>query len=57
MSRLFQQVMHELGVGQYKFTSYHPESQGTLERFHQTLKTTMRTIAISMRKNGMRVFI
>ena len=51
MSGLFQQVMHELGVRQYKSTAYHPESQGALERFHQTLK------AISMRKTGMKEFI
>ena len=30
MSGLFQQVMHEFGVRQYKSTAYHPESQGTL---------------------------
>ncbi|KAK3084264.1 hypothetical protein FSP39_010811 [Pinctada imbricata] len=43
MSGLFQQVMHELGIRQYKSSAYHPESQGALERFHQTLKTMMKT--------------
>ena len=38
MSGIFQQVMHELQIKQYKSTAYHPESQGALERFHQTLK-------------------
>ena len=38
MSGLFQQVMHELGITQYNSSVYHPESQGALERFHQTLK-------------------
>ena len=38
MSGIFQQVMHELGITQYKSSPYHPESQGALERFHQTLK-------------------
>ena len=38
MSGLFQQVMDELGIKQYRSSAYHPESQGALERFHQTLK-------------------
>ena len=43
MSGLFQQVMHELGITQYKSSAYHPESQGALERFHQTLKNMIRS--------------
>ena len=38
MSGVFQQVMHELGIKQYRSSAYHPESQGALERFHQTLQ-------------------
>ena len=38
MFGVFQQVMHELGIKQYRSSAYHPESQGALERFHQTLK-------------------
>ena len=38
MSDDFQQVMHGLGIKQYRSSAYHPESQGALERFHQTLK-------------------
>ena len=38
ISGIFQQVMHELGIKQYRSSAYHPESQGALERFHQTLK-------------------
>ena len=38
MSGIFQQVMHELGIKQYRSSAYHPESQGALERFHQTKK-------------------
>ena len=38
MSGIFQQVMHELGIKQYRSTAYHPESQGALERLRQTLK-------------------
>lgn len=42
MSGVFQQVMYELGVTQYKSSAYHPQSQGALERWHQTLKNMMR---------------
>ena len=38
MSVLFQQVMSELHIGQCKQSAYHPESQGALEKFHQTPK-------------------
>ena len=30
MSGIFQQVMHELGIKQYRSSAYHPESQGAL---------------------------
>jgi transposase InsO family protein len=42
MSGLFQQVMQELGIKQFRSSAYHPESQGALERFHQTLKNMIR---------------
>jgi len=42
MSNIFQQVMHELDIKQYKSSAYHPQSQGALERFHQTLKSMMK---------------
>ena len=41
MSGVFQQVMNELWITQYKSSAYHPQSQGALERWHQTLKTMM----------------
>ena len=43
MSGIFQQVMHELGIKQYKSSVYLSESQGLLERFHQTLKNVIRS--------------
>ena len=43
MSGLFQQVMDELGIKQYRSTAYHPENQGALEHFHQTLKNMIRS--------------
>ena len=42
MSGLMQQVMYQLGIKQYKSAAYHPESQGALESFHQTLKRMLR---------------
>ena len=42
MCGLFQQVMFQLGIRQTKSTAYHPQTQGALERFHQTLKNMMK---------------
>ena len=42
-SKLFSQVLKTLGVQHHMSTAYHPESQGALERFHQTMKTMLRT--------------
>ena len=42
MTGFFQQVMHELGIKQYRSSAYHPESQGALARFHETLKNMIR---------------
>ena len=41
-SKIFRQVMNELGVECKNSSAYHPQSQGALERFHQTLKNMMR---------------
>ena len=46
MAHAFQQVMNQLGIKQYKSSAYHPESQGALERFHQTLKTMIKMFSI-----------
>ena len=46
MSNIFQQVMHELHITQFKSSPYHPESQGALERFHQTLKNMLRVYCL-----------
>ena len=42
LSGLYQQIMHELGIKQYVSSANHPESQGALERFHQSLKSLMK---------------
>ena len=50
MAHAFQQVMN-LGIKQYKSSAYHPESQGALERFHQTLKTMIKMYCIENSKD------
>ena len=50
ISGVFQQVMYELGVTQYKSSAYHPQSQGALERWHQTLKNMMRIYCFETEK-------
>ena len=35
--------MYELGIKQLTSSAYHPESQGALEKFHQTLKNIIRS--------------
>ncbi|KAI5086472.1 hypothetical protein C0J45_23996, partial [Silurus meridionalis] len=42
LSKLFRQVLQSLGITHRVSSSYHPESQGCLERFHQTLKSMLR---------------
>ena len=51
MSGVFQQVMHELGIKQYRSSAHHPESQGALERFHQTLKNIIRSYCFDTEKD------
>ena len=51
MSNLFKQVMERLGIKHYKSSAYHPESQGALERFHQTLKNMMRCYCFDNEKD------
>ncbi len=46
-SGVFQGVMHELGVKQIMSSAYHPQSQGSIERYHQTLKSMIKTYCAS----------
>ena len=51
MSNVFQQVMHQLHITQHKSSAYHPQSQGGIERFHQTLKIMMRSYCFDNHKD------
>ena len=51
MSEVFQQMMHQLNIMQYKSAAYHPQSQGAIERFHQTLKNMMRSYCFQYQKD------
>ena len=41
-SNMFQKVLKGLHIQQQLSSAYHPQSQGCVERFHQTLKNTLR---------------
>ena len=51
MSGVFQSVMVQLGILCVKSTAYHLQSQGALKRFHQTLKTMLRTYCMTQKSN------
>lgn len=50
-SHLFKQLVKELQVEHELSSAYHPESQGALERFHQTLKTMLRAYCVETGKD------
>uniref|UniRef100_A0A8C5CMY1 Gypsy retrotransposon integrase-like protein 1 n=1 Tax=Gadus morhua TaxID=8049 RepID=A0A8C5CMY1_GADMO len=47
-SHLFSQVLKQLGVKHNKASAYHAQSQGALERFHQSLKSLLRTYCVKL---------
>ena len=53
MSHLLQQVVHQLklNIKQFQSNTYHPESNGALERFHQTLNNVMNTFWLDSQKD------
>lgn len=50
-SGLFQQVLRELDIRQDLSSAYHPQSQGCLERFHQTFKTMLRKYCLETQED------
>ncbi len=51
LSKLFTQVLKTLGITHRVSSAYHPESQGAIERFHQTLKSMLRKYCLSSGKD------
>jgi len=51
MLGVFQQMMHQLNITQYKSLGYHPQSQEAIERFHQTLKNMLRCYCLECEKD------
>lgn len=49
MSRIFAQVLKQLNIAHCHSSAYHPESQGAIERFHQTLKSMFRTYCLEFK--------
>lgn len=51
MSHLFAQVLKQLHIEHNQASAYHAQSQGALERFHQTLKSMLRAFCIQMNRD------
>ncbi|XP_071943657.1 uncharacterized protein [Antedon mediterranea] len=50
ISKIFKQVLEQLGVAHISSSAYHLQSQGALERFHQTLKNMIKTYCFQCEK-------
>lgn len=42
-SQLFTKLMHMMGIKKTRTTPYHPQSNGMIERFHRSLKASLKT--------------
>lgn len=51
-SKMFAQVLCELGIKHQTSSAHHPESEGCLQRFHQTLKSMIWLIVCKRGKIG-----
>ena len=50
-SRTFAEVLRLLRVKHNRSTAYHPQSQGALERFHQSLKSLLRAYCVELARD------
>ncbi len=50
-SKLFVQTLKQFGIKHELSSAYHPQSQGAIERFHQTLKMMLRTYCLASGKD------
>ncbi|KAL2088699.1 hypothetical protein ACEWY4_015598 [Coilia grayii] len=50
-SRVFASVLKQLRIRHHVSSAFHPESQGALERFHQTLKSMLRKYCLETGKD------
>ncbi len=50
-SKLFVQTLKQFGIKHELSSAYHPQSQGAVERFHQTLKMMLRTYCLASGKD------
>ena len=50
-SKVFSQALKLLCIRHNMSSAYHPESQGALERFHQTLKSLLRSFCVEMSRD------
>lgn len=50
-SHLFAQVLRQLNVHHNRASAYHAQSQGALERFHQTLKSLLRGYCVELNQD------
>ena len=48
MSKLFARALQQLKAKHNISSAYHPQSQGALERFHQTLKSLLRSYCVEL---------
>lgn len=50
-SKMFAEILIQLRVWHQQSSAYHPQSQGTLERFHQMLKTLLCTYCTELNRD------
>ncbi|XP_013856350.1 uncharacterized protein LOC106512230 [Austrofundulus limnaeus] len=50
-SRMFAEILKQLGVAHQQSSAYHAQSQGALERFHQSLKALLRAYCTELSRD------